>query len=523
MAFESEGLATPRRVPGGDTSHLVARSAGLLTRSALRYLLAIRAAIAALVACAGCHHAHESPPRVVVEIRAELPGTSAEELATRVTTPLEHELATVPHIAALESSTTAGEARLRVTFDGDDAFAAAEAVRSVITRAAPRMPAEMMPPMIVVPGVPAGRYLVPREAADGAAALLEQTPGVARVERCGEQRVEHAIDVDVHRLAAVGATVADVVTAVRAAAPASDLARLSIATRDGAPVYVQDVAQIHDASEPPACALVAPSADVVELVVDVQARANADALRAAVAKLGAVTVPRGHELHAQLAADTDLAKAPTLIRNALARTGGRYVVEVRAHDLWIVDGGEPVLAALRQLAIVEGGGEPTRIVHVSGADPTAVTAAARSIEGHLRQTGTLVATHGLATTASLRLEIDRDRAASLGVRASDIAETLAATAGIVATTSVSTTDVQQVVVRMPDVRTQDFDQLLVRGTGGGLVPLAAVVTNHVATEPVEILHRAGLPDVDLEVHGTPPIGAVPAGVRVDVDPVTLLH
>jgi multidrug efflux pump subunit AcrB len=435
-----------------------------------------------------------------------------------VTTPLEHELAAVPHIAALESSTTAGETRLRVTFDGNDAFAAAEAVQPVVTLATPRLPPEMMPPVIVVPGVPAGRYLVPREAADGAAARLEQTPGVARVERCGEQRVEHAIEVDVHRLAAVGATVSDVVTAVRGAAPGADLARLPIATRDGAPVYVQDVAQIHDASEPPACALVTPSADVVELVVDAQARANADGLRAAVAKLGAVAVPRRHALHAQLAADTDLAKAPTLIRNALARTGGRYVVEVRGHDLWIVDGGEPVLAALRPLAIVEGGGEPTNIVHVSGADPSAVMAAARSIEGHLRQTGTLVATHGLATTATLRLDIDRDRAAALGVRASDIAETLAATAGIVATTSVSAADVQPVVVRMPDVRTHDFDGLFVRGTGGGLVPLASLVTNHEVSEPVEILRRAGLPDVDLEVHGTPAIGAVPAGVRVEVDP-----
>ena len=82
---------------------------------------------------------------------------------------------------------------------------------------------------------------------------------------------------------------------------------------------------------------------------------------------------------------------------------------------------------------------------------------------------------------------------------------------------------QHVVVRTPDVRTQDFDVLLVHGTGGALVPLASVVTNHEVSEPVEILHRAGLPDIDLEVHGTPAIGAVPAGVRVDVDPYPVMR
>jgi multidrug efflux pump subunit AcrB len=454
----------------------------------------------------------------VIEVRAELPGTSPDELATRVTTSLERALASVPHIAGLTSETTAGATRLRVMLDGNDTFAGVEAVRVAVTGVARQLPAEMSPPTIAVPGVPAGRYVVPRARADRAVAELERTPGVARVERCGEQRVERAIDLDVPRLAALGVTVSDVVTAVRAAAPADDLGRLPIATHAGAPVYMSDVAQIHDASEPPACALVAPSQDVVELVVDTQAGASADALHAAVTKLGVDAVPRRREQHAQLALDTELAKGPTLIRDALARAGGGYLVEVRGHDVRIVDGGEPVLAALHQLAFVTGGGEPTSVVHVTGADPRAVAEAARSISDKLRHAGTLVATHGLATATTLRLDIDRDRAAAFGVRASDVTETLAATAGIVATTSFTATDAQHVVVRMPDVRTQDFDGLFVHGTGGVLVPLASVVTTHETTEPVEILHRSGLPDIDLEVHGTPAIGAVPAGVRVEVEP-----
>ena len=51
--------------------------------------MAIRAAIAALVVCAGCHHAREPAPRVVVEIRAELPGTSAEVKTRALFLPLE--------------------------------------------------------------------------------------------------------------------------------------------------------------------------------------------------------------------------------------------------------------------------------------------------------------------------------------------------------------------------------------------------------------------------------------------------
>ena len=102
---------------------------------------------AALLACTACHHAHDQAPHLLVEIRAELLGTSADELATRVTTPLERELVTMPHIVTLESSTTAGDTRLRLTLDGNDAFAAVDAVRAVVTRVAPRLPSQMMPPL----------------------------------------------------------------------------------------------------------------------------------------------------------------------------------------------------------------------------------------------------------------------------------------------------------------------------------------------------------------------------------------
>jgi multidrug efflux pump subunit AcrB len=475
--------------------------------------VAIRAAIAALVVCAACHQAHEQP-KLVVEVRAEWPGTDPDTMVASVTTPLEEVLASVPHIAALTSVTTGGETQLLVTLDGNDVLAAAGAVQAALAGTAARMPPDMMPPLVSIAGVPAGRYLVPREAAVRASDQLAETQGVARVARCGDSHVEHAIDVDMPRLAALGATVSDVVTAVRAADPTADLGRLQIATHDGAPVYVQDVAQIHDASEPAPCALVTPSQDLVELVVDVQPGANIDALRAAVAKLGAVAVPRKHEQHARLGPDMVPARAPVRIRDALSRLHGSYLVEVRTDDVRIIDGGAPVLAALSQASLVAGGGEPTAVVHVSGADPRAVTEAARSISDRLRKAGMLVATRGLETTATLQIDIDHDRAAQLGVRASDIADTLAATAGIVVMTSVTETDV---VVRTPGVSAQNLDGLFVHGTGGALIPLTSVVTNHTVSGPVEILHRGRLRDVDLEVHGTPAIGAVPAGVRVDVD------
>jgi multidrug efflux pump subunit AcrB len=434
-------------------------------------------------------------------------------MATRVTTPLEDTVASVPHIAALTSVTTGGETLVMVTLDGTDALAAAAAVQAALAGTAARLPSDMMPPLVWIAGVPAGRYLVPREAAVRASDELMQVQGVARVARCGDRRLEHAIDVDVRRLAALGATVSDVVTAVRAAEPAADLGRLPIATHDGAPLYVQDVAQIHDTSEPPGCVIVTP-ADVVELIVDVQPGANADALRTAVAKLGAVAVPRKHEQHAQLAPDVDLAHAPSLVRDALARTGGKYLVEMRGADVRIIDGDERQLAALRALPFVLDAGEPTSVVHVSGADPRAVTEAARSISDRLRKDGMLLATHGLADGASLQIDIDSERAAQLGVRASEIADTLAATTGVVVMTSLTETDV---VVRTPEVRAQNPDGLFVHGSGGALVPLTSVITNHTVSGPVEILHRGRLRDVDLEVHGTPSIGAVPAGVRVEID------
>ena len=78
------------------------------------------------------------------------------------------------------------------------------------------------------------------------------------------------------------------------------------------------------------------------------------------------------------------------------------------------------------------------------------------------------------------------------------------------------TQLDQVKVVM---RVDDPLQLNVHGANGALVPLTSLVRLSQIAAPLEVLHRAQLPDVDLEVRGDPrqAIGLVPAGVRVEVD------
>lgn len=480
--------------------------------------------VLAVATLAACHHARSGspPPAVVVEVSALLPGASSDVVASSVATPLERALAQLPHVVSLTSTSRSGSTLLRVGFDGEDRFAAQQAVQGALNQAADLLPRTMPAPPIYTsgPGPLVGRYLVASDNAEATALRASQMTSVGLIETCGDRPREWSIDVDTQRLAAFGLTITELLDAVRAAPDtaakdASDLKGLQIASRNGAPVRLGDVANVRDHRAPATCMFFAATPGVVELVIHAQTAASVEQVRAELRPLGLVEMPPRRELHVELASDVSLDAATAALYDALAGLPrDSFEVEIRDGSARVLANTDDALAVLRKMKIVVAAGEPTATVHVSGADPAAVASAARLIEARLRHRELLAATHGLATRPTNSYDVDRDAAARLGIQPGVVEATLAAADGVTAST-VFTQQSQVLVMLSATSR----DHLFVRASSGTLVPLDQVVRTNVTSEPVEVLHRGQVPDVDLEVHGDPTaaIGAVPAGVRVEVD------
>ena len=138
--------------------------------------------------------------------------------------------------------------------------------------------------------------------------------------------------------------------------------------------------------------------------------------------------------------------------------------------------------------LVRGGGQPLQVV-LGGPDY------AQLVEWRDRLQARLEANPGLSSVDSnyketrpqVRVLIDRDRAADLGVAVADIGNTLQAMLGSSrATTYVSEGKEYDVVVqaeRADRSSIQDLQNLYVRARGGALVPLSSVVTVSEIAEP----------------------------------------
>ena len=478
-------------------------------------------AIASAVALGGCHRAS---PRVTLEIDSAWPGTSAAEIARRVTTPIERVLGEMPHIVGVTSVSRAGRSVVRVEIEGERDGALGE-VRSALERSMRLLPAELpLPPTVAEAGPVVGRYPVARDRAREVKRLLERLPGVVLVETCGVAARQLEVVVDARRLADRGLAISDVAAALRTTDVASagrlvagdhdvrlsvngardeDLPQIAIAQRDGVVVHLSDVALVRESIATPECALV--PRDEVELEVHALRRSAVDGVPLTAA-------PAGPELVGQL--DPGLTPDIASLRVAEAIGSTAALAEIRGSDL-VVRGATPgVVQRLRKTVGVASLGERTATVHVSGADPHQVADAARAIAQRLRAGDQLVVTHGLATTTTQTFDVDRDRAAALGVTSAAISETLAARDGFIVSTLSTPTESLPIVLRADTAQ-----DLLVHAGGGAVVPLSSVVRVTEAAAPLEVLHRAQLPDVDLEVRGDPraAIGSVPVGVRVDVD------
>ena len=264
-----------------------------------------------------------SVDRPTVSVFAYLPGASPDIMATSVGAPLERQLGVIPGIAEMASiSTSDGEEidiqfTLQKTLDG-----AAGAVQAAINAALPNLPHDLPQPPTYYKADPGGVAMIvialtsdvlrPGEVYDVAdsvvAQKLSQISGVSRVWISGAERAAVRVRVDPKRLADMGLSFETLRAAIDAATRdlpkghidqngerlslaandqlyhADDFRRIAVSWRNGAPILLEDVAQVSDSvlddlqagwfdRKPAVTALVfrQPDANIVETVDQVLA------------------------------------------------------------------------------------------------------------------------------------------------------------------------------------------------------------------------------------------------------------
>ena len=224
----------------------------------------------------------------VIQVSANLPGASPENMASSVALPLEKEFSTIDGITVISSTNTLGTTNITLEFNNNrDIDKAAVDVQAALLRAQKRLPIEMTNP-------PSYRKVNPADApvlimtmtspsmdlsqiSDYAENLISPTlstiDGVAQVVVYGQKRYAVRVLVNPNQLASKNLTLNDLATAINSAnsntpvgvldgprqlltiyaneqmVKASEYANLVIAQRNGLPVRLKDVAEVAESYE----------------------------------------------------------------------------------------------------------------------------------------------------------------------------------------------------------------------------------------------------------------------------------
>jgi len=224
----------------------------------------------------------------VINVSASLPGASPETMASSVALPLEKQFSTISGLATISSTSTLGNTSLTLEFESSrDIDAAAVDVQAALFRAQRGLPTEMTSP-------PSYRKVNPADAPVLLVALtspsinlselndfaenlitpsLSTIDGVAQVSIFGQKRFAVRIKVRNEALQQRNLTLDELQAAIRSANAntplgvldgarqtltiqankqlrnAREFGALVIASRDGAPLYLRDVADVQDSYE----------------------------------------------------------------------------------------------------------------------------------------------------------------------------------------------------------------------------------------------------------------------------------
>ena len=269
--------------------------------------------------------AYETP---IIQVAAKLPGASPETMAASVATPLEKQFSAIPGLLATTSVSLQGDTSITLEFDPSrNIDAAAADVQAALFRASRSLPAEMSTPPSYRKNNPADAPVLQIGLSSPSLRMsdlnafsdnlvvpaLSAINGVAQVTVSGRSRYAVRVQVDPDRLSALGLALPDVAKALNAAnsnAPlgqldtqrqmmsiqipaglmkASDFAGVVLATVNGRPVRVSDIATVSDSVESTQSTSSINGAASILLQIQKQPGANTvatiDAIRAALPAL----------------------------------------------------------------------------------------------------------------------------------------------------------------------------------------------------------------------------------------------
>src|SRR5689334_3511224 len=167
-----------------------------------------------------------------IQVSAQLPGASAETIASSVAQPLERTFAQIPGVTQTTSASGLGATSVTVQFDLDrNIDAAAQDVQAAINAAGGQLPQDLPSPPTYRKVNPADSPILimavqsdtlPLTEVDDAADTIlaqqiSQIPGVALVNIGGEQKPAVRVQVDPAKVAALGLSLEDVRSALNSA------------------------------------------------------------------------------------------------------------------------------------------------------------------------------------------------------------------------------------------------------------------------------------------------------------------
>jgi HAE1 family hydrophobic/amphiphilic exporter-1 len=221
----------------------------------------------------------------VIQVSANLPGASPDTMASSVALPLEKQFSTIAGLSTISSTNTLGSSSVTLEFEASrNIDAAAVDVQAALFRAQRSLPAEMTTPpsyrkvnpadapvlLVALQSPSMGMAELNEYAENLIAPTLSTITGVAQVAIFGQKRFAVRIKVRPQALAERNLALDELRAAVAAANPntpvgvldgpqqtltvqanrqlatAREFANIIVATRDGAPVRLRDVADVQD-------------------------------------------------------------------------------------------------------------------------------------------------------------------------------------------------------------------------------------------------------------------------------------
>jgi hydrophobe/amphiphile efflux-1 (HAE1) family protein len=223
-----------------------------------------------------------------IRIDADLPGASAETMASSVATPLERSLSDISGISSMTSSSSLGTTSIKVQFElSRNVDAAAQDVQTAINAAGGKLPKNLPSPPTYYKVNPADFTIlslaltsetlplpeIDRYADDFIATQISQIAGVGLVDFHGEQKPAVRVQINPDKISQLGLSLEDVRTVLGAATvngpkgnldgphravvldttdqvfDAGNYKNLVVAYKNGAPIRIADIGTAVDAAE----------------------------------------------------------------------------------------------------------------------------------------------------------------------------------------------------------------------------------------------------------------------------------